>query len=210
MISSLTTPISRPTVRSGRRAGRARTPLASPGNVTAATTASGSVGRPSRSRRNDYGLFVQDEFRLSSRATLNLGLRYEYQQLPSTQVPSQLPNLPGQTFGPEQTQRFPSDRNNFAPRLGVAYDVSGAGTTTIRGGYGIYHGRIPNAVIADAIGRTGAAQAQIAWQINPAINSSAAPVFPNTLTESAQRGARAKPRGPRSRRCRVHTFIKAM
>jgi hypothetical protein len=58
--------------------------------------------------------------------------------------------------------------------------VRGSGKTTIRGGYGIYHGRIPNALIAFAINDTGTAESQSTFQFNP--NASVAPVFPNTLT----------------------------
>ena len=132
---------------------------------------------------NDYSLFVQDDFRLSSRATLNLGLRYEYQHLPQPQASSELSNLPGQAIAPEQTRIFPSDRNNVEPRLGLVYDVDGTGKTMLRGGYGLYNGRIPSAIIADAINRTGTAQSQSTFQLNPAINASAAPVFPSTLAD---------------------------
>jgi Carboxypeptidase regulatory-like domain/TonB dependent receptor len=131
---------------------------------------------------NEYSFFVQDEYRLLSRLALNLGLRYEYQQLPKPQVPNLLSNAAGAIFGPEQTQSFPSDKNDFEPRLGFAYDLRGTGRTTIRGGYGIYHGRIPNGTISHVVNETGAADSQSTFQVNPATGASAAPVFPNTFT----------------------------
>lgn len=131
---------------------------------------------------NEYSFFVQDEYRLSSRLTLNLGLRYEYQQLPKPQVPNPLSNVAGAIFGPEQTQSFPSDMNDFEPRLGFAYDLRGTGRTTIRGGYGIYHGRTPNGTISPAVNETGAADSQSTFGVNPATSASVAPVFPNTFT----------------------------
>jgi len=131
---------------------------------------------------NEYRVFVQDEYRLSSRLTLNLGLRYEYQQLPKPQVPNPLSNVAGAIFGPEQTRSFPADKNDFEPRFGFAYDVRGSGKTAIRGGYGIYHGRIPNATIGLAINTTGTAESQRTFQFNPTTNPALAPVFPNTFT----------------------------
>jgi Carboxypeptidase regulatory-like domain len=132
---------------------------------------------------SDYSFFVQDDFRLSSRTILNLVLRVEYRHLPRAQASSELSNLSGQAIGPEQTRVFPSDRNNFEPRLGFVYDVQGTGKTMLRGGYGLYHGWIPGAIIADAISRTGTAQSQSLFQLNPAGNASAAPVFPSTLAD---------------------------
>ena len=131
---------------------------------------------------NEYSVFIQDEYRLTSRLTLNLGLRYEYQQLPKPQVPNPLSNLAGAIFGPEQTRRFPSDKNDFEPRLGFAYDVRGNGKTAIRAGFGIYHGRIPNASITLAINTTGTAESQRTFQLNPTTSPALAPVFPNTFT----------------------------
>ena len=130
----------------------------------------------------EYSVFVQDEYRLSSRLTLNLGMRYEYQQLPKPQVPNPLSNVAGAIFGPEQTQSFPSDKNDFEPRLGFAYDLRGTGRTTIRGGYGISHSRIPNGTISTAVNFTGAVDSQRQFQVNPATSASVAPVFPNTFT----------------------------
>ncbi len=58
--------------------------------------------------------FAQDNWKLTPRLTANLGLRYDYQS--ST-----------------------SDRNNFAPRLGFAWDVRGDGKTILRGGAGLFY-----------------------------------------------------------------------
>ena len=128
---------------------------------------------------NDFNFFIQDDWRVAPRLTLNLGLRYEYQKLPEPQIPNTLPNLTGQRIGPEQTNQIPSDKNNFGPRLGFAYDLTGDGRTSLRGGYGIYYGRIINSTVINAISNTGVAQSQRQFQISPA--DAIAPIFPNVL-----------------------------
>jgi hypothetical protein len=138
-----------------------------------------------RFKTNDYNFFVQDSYRIAPRTTLSLGLRYEYEQLPKAQIPNQFSNLSGQVFGPEQTRSLPSDKNNFGPRLGFAYDLKGNAKSSLRGGYGIYYGRIINSTISNAITNTGSAESQKTFQINVATTPATAPVFPNTLTNPA-------------------------
>lgn len=83
--------------------------------------------------------FAQDDFKFSSRLTLNLGLRYEYWTNPvgsNTQVLNAISSVPGViTFGKPKT-----DTNNVGPRIGFAYDPTGKGKTSIRGGGGISYG----------------------------------------------------------------------
>ena len=80
--------------------------------------------------------FAQDDFKFSPRLTLNLGLRYEYWTNPvgsSNQTLNAISNVPGViTFGNPKT-----DKNNFGPRVGFAYDPTGRGKMSIRGGFGI-------------------------------------------------------------------------
>ncbi|HYE66693.1 MAG TPA: TonB-dependent receptor [Pyrinomonadaceae bacterium] len=125
---------------------------------------------------NDYNFFVQDDWRVTPRLTVNLGLRYEYQQLPEPQVPNAAFDADPRFGG--KTSIFPADKNNWGPRFGFAYDITGDGRTSIRGGYGIYFGRIQNSVISNAITNTGVPNAQI--QV-----STSTVIFPNTLTAGA-------------------------
>lgn len=90
------------------------------------------------------GLFVQDEWRLSDRVTLNYGLRYEY-QAPDREVENRwgtfIPSL-GQSVQvgtngvPSSIRR--AEKDNIAPRLGVVWDMSGDSSRALRGGYGVY------------------------------------------------------------------------
>ncbi len=83
--------------------------------------------------------FVQDDFKFNPRLTLNLGLRYEYWTNPvggNAQALNAISSVPGViTFGKPKT-----DKNNVGPRIGFAYDPTGKGKTSIRGGGGISYG----------------------------------------------------------------------
>jgi outer membrane receptor protein involved in Fe transport len=136
---------------------------------------------------NDYGFFLQDDWRATQRLTVNLGLRYEYQQLPEPQIPNMLPNIAGQLVGPEQTNNIPSDKNNFGPRIGIAYDLTGDSKTSLRGGYGLYYGRIINSTIINAISNTGVANSQRSFTFNPAVDA-LAPIFPNIVAAAPTGG----------------------
>jgi hypothetical protein len=89
-----------------------------------------------------YSGYMQDDWRITKRVTLNLGLRYEYQA-----VPTEANNLFGNwepSVGFEQVGKnissiYKGDHKNFSPRLGIAWDVTGKGTTVIRAGGSIVY-----------------------------------------------------------------------
>jgi hypothetical protein len=91
---------------------------------------------------NNYGLFVQDDWRVSTRLTLNLGLRYEYLgvfQEQGNRLSNFLPASGLVRVGDQGLSAlYEPDHNNFGPRLGFAYDLTGKGRTILRGGYGVY------------------------------------------------------------------------
>ena len=87
------------------------------------------------------GLFLQDDLRLTSRLTLNAGVRYEPYSVPweANGLESVLVNRldPAYTVGAAVFDN-PSWRN-FGPRVGFAWDVTGNGRVAVRGGGGLYH-----------------------------------------------------------------------
>lgn len=105
-----------------------------------------SVGEPLRYRLNDnIGVFFQDDWKVSGRLTMNLGVRYEVnspmkekynriswfdETLRRMVVPLQEPGAP--------IRPFDYDKNNFAPRIGFALRPSKDTRTVLRAGYGIY------------------------------------------------------------------------
>jgi outer membrane receptor protein involved in Fe transport len=119
---------------------------------------------------NDVSFFAQDDWRIKPHLTLNLGLRWESQFLPSPQIPNS--NLPG-------TSVFPSDRTDFGPRLGFAWDITGHSKNVLRGGYGIAYGRIINSTIFSAISSTAVAAGQNTVFLLP--GQTGAPTYPNVI-----------------------------
>ncbi len=89
---------------------------------------------------NSHGLYVQDSFRVTSRLTFNLGLRWDYFGVVGEKdnLFYQLESAGGGTTIPTN-QLYDKDLNNFAPRLAFAYDVTGKGKTVIRAGWGIFY-----------------------------------------------------------------------
>lgn len=122
--------------------------------------------------QNRYGFFLQDDWKVSSRLTLNYGMRYELQtnpderagswsnfdyasrrlvvrsvdgQLPSAtrnEILSQYPYVKSEDLGWGSDLLLP-DHKNFAPRIGLAYRPFANNKTVIRSGYGIFYNMIP-------------------------------------------------------------------
>jgi hypothetical protein len=92
-----------------------------------------AFGDPFQFQSNpNFGLFVQDEWRLHRRLTVQLGARYDVQGL---------------------TKPIRTDRNNIAPRFGLAWSPDSS--TVIRAGYGLFYDRVPLRATSNALQRDG-------------------------------------------------------
>lgn len=107
------------------------------------TVADFAAGRPAIWRQSfgasatefgvtSFGVFLQNQWRVTPQLTLNLGGRYDVEQLPST---------------------FPTDTNNLSPRLGLAW--SPAKEWVVRGGFGLFYDRLPLAFLNRALQKNG-------------------------------------------------------
>jgi hypothetical protein len=99
---------------------------------------------------NQYGMYIQDDWRVNDRLTINAGLRYDLVtgfKIDQSQIPNfvilqaaaragRFANAPGfDEFGPDPKE----DTNNIQPRIGAVYDLRGDGKDVLRAGWGIYY-----------------------------------------------------------------------
>jgi len=160
-----------------------QTPLLAPGttNPMTCSTSTRTAGRCYTSNyaqafggtaftftENLWNFFVQDDWRVHPRLTLNLGLRWEYQQFPAPFLGN--PNI-------TQTNVKPSDKTNYGPRVGFAWDATGDGKTSLRGGYGVYYGLMGTSTIYNTLVNTG----MPGGQFSVSIAQASGPAFPNTF-----------------------------
>jgi hypothetical protein len=123
------------------------------------TTSSIRYGNPDKYfRSSGYDFFVNDDWRITSKFSLNFSLRWDY-ATPVTELYNRLVNLdiaPGYTAvtavqagsGQLPSSLIHPDRNNFSPRIGFAWRPLNKGSLVVRGGYGTYYNTSVYNVIA--------------------------------------------------------------
>lgn len=138
----------------------------------------------------DYGFFVQDDWKITPRLTLNLGARYDNEQVPApfkSLIDSSLLNVAVNGTGPfpdadAQITNQPMDNNNLGPRVGLSWDPLGTGKTVLHAGYGLYFGRIPNGIILNTYEAAGSPKGQYTIpSVYGSLPSSTVPVFPQII-----------------------------
>ena len=89
---------------------------------------------------NNHGFYIQDSFRVTPRLAINYGMRWDYFGVVKEKngLFNQVLTAGGGTTVPVG-QLYNKDYNNFAPRVGFSYDLTGKGKTVIRGGWGLFY-----------------------------------------------------------------------
>ena len=111
----------------------------------------GTTGATTHPDISEYSFFVQDEWRLSQALTFNAGLRYDLQKFAKPSVQNPDPQLLAAGI---DTSFLNTDKNNFGPRLGVAWSPVGR-RYVVRGGYGLFYGRTPSIMVGTAHSNNG-------------------------------------------------------
>ena len=121
-----------------------------PASFTQNFAGAGTSGGTTHPDLNELGLFVQDDWRVTPKFTLNLGLRYDLQGMADPHVNN--PSAALAAVGLSTTTPV-RDRNNFGPRFGFSYAFDEK--TVLRGGYGIFFGRTPAIMLGTAHSQNG-------------------------------------------------------
>ena len=119
------------------------------------------------SRSHEWGFFAQDDWRVTSRLVINLGVRYDFfgkyiAKPTDPNAPAYIWNLDGLLdnqfrFGPVRDKFDPFNNDassNIGPRVGFAYNVDGKGNTVIRGGLSVMFAPQPWDTMANAVGNS--------------------------------------------------------
>jgi outer membrane receptor protein involved in Fe transport len=138
------------------------------------------------------GAFLQDSWRITNRLTLNAGIRYDIEAFPTQGALNANTYAAERAYGIREGIRL--QPTNFAPRIGVAYDLRGDDKTVVRANYGIFYDRAPgnlesqssvfNSTQVPLVILAGGAPCSGTTTINPAANLNATNTFQGSLANA--------------------------
>ena len=121
-----------------------------PSGFQQAFAGAGTTGATTHPDINDYAFYFQDDWKVTRKFTLNLGVRYDRENLSRPPVQNPDPQLLNRGL---DTSTPVSDNNNIAPRFGFSYAFGD--NAVLRGGYGIYYGRTTGIMLGTAHSQNG-------------------------------------------------------
>ena len=130
----------------------------------------------------EFAAFVQDEWRVRKELTVTMGVRYDLQSFKQPAVRNPDPQLAAAGI---DTSFLKTDKNNFGPRLGLAWTPNSK--TVFRAGYGLFYGRTPSIMVGTAHSNNGVNV------ISVRVSGNNAPKYPGTLSAPPTGVAGIKP-----------------
>jgi outer membrane receptor protein involved in Fe transport len=142
----------------------------------------GTTGPETHPNIFEFAAFVQDEWRVRKELSLTLGVRYDLQSFKKPEVRNPDPQLAAAGI---DTSFLKTDKNNFGPRLGLAWNPNEK--TVFRAGYGLFYGRTPSIMVGTAHSNNGVNV------ISVRVSGAQAPKYPATLSAPPTGVAGVKP-----------------
>lgn len=118
--------------------------FATPGAVVGMSASSGNPYFDMPGGTKQLGLYFQDDWRVTNRLTLNLGVRWDkdYNLVGAAAIAGSRTFEELTAIGSPYAKLPHDDNKDFSPRIGFAYDITGQGKHVLRGGYGLYYGNV--------------------------------------------------------------------
>ncbi len=155
-----------------------------PASFIQAFPGAGTPGFTTRPNFTEIGLYAQDDFRVSPRLTLNLGVRWDITLLTHPPVKNPDPQLA--QFGVD-TSALNDDTHNIGPRFGFAWRPLDTDRLVVRGGYGLFYGRAPQILMSTAYNQNGISASSLTF------TGAAIPAYPGNFSSRPSGGTAAVP-----------------